>query len=171
MNTGCAGLPGCWRIAIRTACGMTSLSSSSRFAFSSVDKRASPVVLPPGRARPAIKPRPNGSAAIMTIGIVCAARAPRAASPDGVASMALDEITAPTLIVSHRKDACKITPAADAPKLSKRLIKANKAEIALLDGDDPPQSDPCGAKAPHGYFGMEAKAVNTIAKFISDNSK
>ena len=59
----------------------------------------------------------------------------------------------------------------DAPKLSKRLIKANKAEIALLDGDDPPQSDPCGAKAPHGYFGMEAKAVNTIAKFTSDNSK
>ena len=85
--------------------------------------------------------------------------------------MALEEITAPTLIVSHRKDACKITPAADAPKLSKRLIKPNKAEIALLDGDDSPQSDPCGAKAPHSYFGMEAKAVNTIAKFISDNSK
>src|SRR5262245_1722119 len=91
--------------------------------------------------------------------------------PDGVASMALEEITAPTLIVSHRKDACKITPAADAPKLSRRLIKAHKAEIVLLDGDDPPQSDPCGAKAPHNYFGMEAKAVNTIAKFISDNSK
>jgi pimeloyl-ACP methyl ester carboxylesterase len=91
--------------------------------------------------------------------------------PDGVASMALQEITAPTLIVSHRKDACKITPAADAPKLSKRLIKANKVEFALLDGDDAPQSDPCGAKAPHDYFGMEAKAVNAIAKFISDNSK
>ena len=91
--------------------------------------------------------------------------------PDGVASMALEEITAPTLIVSHRKDACKITPAADAPKLSKRLIKAHKAEIALLDGDDPPQSDPCGAKAPHGYFGMETETVNTIARFISGNSK
>jgi pimeloyl-ACP methyl ester carboxylesterase len=91
--------------------------------------------------------------------------------PDGVASMALDEITVPTLIVFHRKDACKVTPAADAPKLSKRLTKASKVEIALLDGGDATLSDPCRAKAPHGYFGMEAEAVNTIAKFISDNSK
>ena len=36
---------------------------------------------------------------------------------DGVASMALARITVPTLIVSHRKDGCDITPAADAPKL------------------------------------------------------
>jgi pimeloyl-ACP methyl ester carboxylesterase len=91
--------------------------------------------------------------------------------PDGVASMALGEITAPTLIVSHKKDSCKITPAADAPKLSKRLIKANRVEFALLDGDDPPRSDPCGAKAPHSYFGVEEKVVNTIARFIIDNSK
>ena len=86
--------------------------------------------------------------------------------------MALPEITVPTLIVSHRNDACKITPATDAPKLSKRLTKASRVEIALLDGGDPPLSeDPCGAKAQHGYFGMEAEAVNAIAKFISSNSK
>ena len=90
---------------------------------------------------------------------------------DGVASMALPEITVPTLIVSHRKDACEITPAADAPKLSKRLTKASKVEMALLDGGDTLLSDPCGAKAQHGYFGMEAEAVNTIAKFVSGNSK
>ena len=91
--------------------------------------------------------------------------------PDGVASMALEKITVPTLIVSHRKDACKITPAADAPKLSERLTKASKVEFALIDGGDPPLSDPCRAKAPHGYFGVEAEAVNTIAKFITENSK
>jgi len=91
--------------------------------------------------------------------------------PDGVASMALEKITVPTLIVSHRNDACTITPAADAPKLSERLTKASKVAFALLDGGDPPQSDPCRAKAPHGYFGVEAEAVNTIAKFITDNNK
>jgi pimeloyl-ACP methyl ester carboxylesterase len=92
--------------------------------------------------------------------------------PDGVASMALPEITVPTLILSHRNDACKITPATDAPKLSKRLTKASRVEVALLDGGDPPLSeDPCGAKAHHGYFGMEAEAVNAIVKFISSNSK
>src|SRR5262249_26142747 len=91
--------------------------------------------------------------------------------PNGVASMALEKITVPTLIVSHRKDACKITPAADAPKLSERLTKASRVEFALLDGGDPPLSDPCRAMAPHGYFGVEAEAVDTITKFISDNSK
>src|SRR5262245_61588397 len=70
MNIGCAGLPGLRRIAIRAACGMTSLSSSSRFTVSSVDRMENPVVLPPGRARPATKPRPNGSAAApMTMGM------------------------------------------------------------------------------------------------------
>ena len=79
---------------------------------------------------------------------------------------------APRSETSHRKDARNTTPAADAPKLSKRLAKASKVEIALLDGGDPPLSDdPCGVKAPHGYFGIEAEAVDTIAKFISDNSK
>ena len=92
--------------------------------------------------------------------------------PDGVASMALPEITVPTLIVSHRKDVCQTTPAADAPKLRTRLTKASKVEIVLLDGGDPSLSDdPCGVKAPHGYLGIEVEAVNTIAKFISDNSK
>jgi pimeloyl-ACP methyl ester carboxylesterase len=91
--------------------------------------------------------------------------------PDAVASMALPEITVPTLIVSHRKDTCEGSLAADAPKLSQRLINASKVEIALLDGGNPPQSGPCEGYAPHGYFGIEAEAVDRIAKFIRGNSK
>src|SRR5262245_47414706 len=56
MNKECAGLAGCWRIAIRAALVMTCFSISSRFTASSADRRASPVVLPPGRARPPITP-------------------------------------------------------------------------------------------------------------------
>ena len=85
--------------------------------------------------------------------------------------MALSEITVPTLIVSHREDLCTATPAADGAMLRMRLTKASKAEIALLDGGDPPQSTPCEAKAAHGYFGIEAQAVDTIANFISSNRK
>jgi hypothetical protein len=91
--------------------------------------------------------------------------------PDGVASMALPQVTVPTLIVSHRKDACEVSPPANAPKLKMRLTKASKVEIALLDGGARPQSDACEAKAPHGYFGIEAQAVDTIARFVVDNSK
>lgn len=90
---------------------------------------------------------------------------------DGVASMPLQRITVPTLIVSHAKDGCDITPAADAPKLSKRLTNAKPIDIALLNGGDPPQSIPCEARSQHGFLEIEAEAVNTIAKFIKANSK
>jgi hypothetical protein len=90
---------------------------------------------------------------------------------DGVASMALDQITVPTLIVSHRHDGCSLTPASDASKLTARLTKARKVEVALLSGGDPPQSGPCEAKSQHGFLGIEAKAVDTIAAFIKTNGK
>lgn len=91
--------------------------------------------------------------------------------PNGVADMALSEITVPTLIMSHREDGCNDSPAADAGMLKSRLTKSSKVEIALLDGGDPPQSSPCEAHAAHGYFGIEAEAVDTIANFINSNSK
>jgi hypothetical protein len=82
--------------------------------------------------------------------------------------MALSEITVPTLIMSHREDGCNDSPPADAAML---LTRSSKVEIALLDGGDPPQSSPCEANAAHGYFGIEAEAVDTIANFINSNSK
>jgi pimeloyl-ACP methyl ester carboxylesterase len=91
--------------------------------------------------------------------------------PDGVASMALSRVTVPTLIVSHRHDGCDVSPASGAPKLKAHLSKASKVDIVLLDGGKPPQSEPCEAKAQHGYFGIETKAVNTIAAFIKANTK
>jgi pimeloyl-ACP methyl ester carboxylesterase len=90
--------------------------------------------------------------------------------PNGVADLALSEIAVPTLIISHRNDSCRATPPADAEMLKRRLIKTSKTEIALLDGGDPPETPPCEAKAAHGYFGIEAKAVDTIADFIKHNS-
>ena len=90
---------------------------------------------------------------------------------DGVASMALAKVTVPTLIVSHKKDGCDVTPASDAPKLQSRLTKAAKVEIVLLDGGSPPQSEPCEAKSQHGYLGIEDQAVGSVAKFIKANLK
>jgi dienelactone hydrolase len=91
--------------------------------------------------------------------------------PDGVASMALSRVTVPTLIVSHVKDRCNLTPASDAPKLQKRLTAAKPVEVVLLEGGLPPQSAPCEAKAQHGFLGIEGKAVDAIAGFVKANSK
>jgi len=86
--------------------------------------------------------------------------------PHGVASMPLAKIKVPTLIVSHRKDGCDITPAVDAPKLKSRLTSAAKVDVALFDGGAPPQSEPCEAKSQHGFLGIESSVVDAIAKYV-----
>ncbi len=86
--------------------------------------------------------------------------------PGGVASMALSRVSVPVLIVAHRNDACPSTPPSGAGTLKGRLTKAAKAEIVLLDGGATPESGPCRAKAQHGFFGIEGKAVDAIAGFI-----
>lgn len=92
-------------------------------------------------------------------------------SPESVMSMPLPEIRVPTLIVSHRDDACAGTPAADAPALAGRLTQASKVEIALLDGGLKPLSGPCDAYAQHGYLGIETETVDRIAQFITANKR
>jgi pimeloyl-ACP methyl ester carboxylesterase len=89
--------------------------------------------------------------------------------PDGVASMPLQRFSGPALILSHAKDGCEITPAADSPKLKSRLSGARKADIVILDGGSPPQSEPCEAKSQHGFLGIEGRAVDAIATFVKAN--
>lgn len=91
--------------------------------------------------------------------------------PNGVASMALNRVKVPTLVMSHRKDGCAITPAADAPKLISKLTSAKPVETTLLDGGLPPKSEPCEARSEHGFFGIEAHAVSKIAGFIKANRR
>ena len=90
--------------------------------------------------------------------------------PDGVASLALENIKVPTLVLSHRNDGCNLTPAADAEKLRQRLSHAPVVEIAALEGELPSKSGPCDAFAPHGFYGSEDKAVARITSFVTHNS-
>ena len=58
----------------RASFGTASLSTSSLFVFSCVDKLENPVILPPGRARLATKPAATGSPAFaITMGMVVVA--------------------------------------------------------------------------------------------------
>ena len=69
-----AGLAGFQRMATRETVGSTSLRNSSCFPTSSGARAASPVTLPPGRARLATRPLPTGSLTpTITMGIVVVA--------------------------------------------------------------------------------------------------
>ena len=91
--------------------------------------------------------------------------------PDGVASMALGKVTVPTLIVSHTKDGCDITPGVRRAEAAQAATDAKPVEVVLLEGGSPPQSAPCEAKSQHGFLGIEGKAVDAIANFVKANSK
>lgn len=90
---------------------------------------------------------------------------------DGVASMPLQKITVPTLIVSHKNDGCNITPAGDASLLLARLERAATKKITLVEGGLPARSGPCKAKSAHGFLGVEDKAIDSIADFIRANAQ
>lgn len=89
----------------------------------------------------------------------------------GIASLPLQKVTVPALIVAHKDDGCDITPASDVPMLRKALANAKPIDTVLLSGGDPPQSDPCEAMSQHGFLGIEKQAVDAVAKFITANSQ
>jgi hypothetical protein len=90
--------------------------------------------------------------------------------PDGVASLPLDEVALPTLILAHAEDTCDTTPPEGVSKLRDRLTNAQPLEVLMLKGGEPNPSEPCEALSRHGFLGIEDEAVGAIVKFIAANS-
>jgi hypothetical protein len=68
----------------------------------------------------------------------------------------------PTLIVHHRHDGCRVTlPAGVEPFMA---WAGSRAKVTWLDGGDT-IGDACGAKAHHGYWGIDAAMVSAVAGF------
>ena len=95
----------------------------------------------------------------------------RESHPNGVASIPLSRFRGPALIMSHVKDACDITPAADAGKLKRALSASSKVSVVLIEGGLPPRSGECDAFSEHGFLGVEDKALAAIAIFVRENSR
>ncbi len=81
-------------------------------------------------------------------------------------SLPLEMITGPVLIVTHRDDACPITRPEDSEALKQRFSASEKVRVKRLDGGSTPISLPCDPLAPHGFFGIDQKAVDAITRWI-----
>lgn len=91
-----------------------------------------------------------------------------AVAPQGVLGLGLEELAVPVLVMAHGADACPVSPPQDAPLILDRLTKSPRKALKVLQGGDPPRSVPCEALSAHGYLGIEAEAVRTIADFVLD---
>jgi predicted alpha/beta hydrolase family esterase len=90
--------------------------------------------------------------------------------PKGILDMELDKILIPSLIVSHKKDECILTPAADSEKLKGALSNSVNVKVLYYSGGKYPDSKPCQPLSYHGFYGIENEVVRGIAEFIIENS-
>lgn len=81
-------------------------------------------------------------------------------------SLPLNRIGLPVLLVHHRDDACHLCPFAEVLKLKGQFPRSPRVDFMAVAGGLPPQSGPCQPWSPHGFFGMEAQAVQAISDWL-----
>ena len=86
-----------------------------------------------------------------------------------ILDMNLKKINVPTLIISHKKDACKVTPPNDSQKIINMLNDKIHKKLVYVDGGYQKSSNPCKSKSHHGFLGIENDVINIIANFINTN--
>ena len=92
---------------------------------------------------------------------------PAVGNPESLQNVALEDIGVPSLVVAHRDDTCPFTPPDDAKALFHTLRKGHpRSGLRFFVGGFPPLDAPCDALAAHGFFGIEARVVEAIGRFI-----
>lgn len=81
-------------------------------------------------------------------------------------ALAVESFAGPVLILSHEQDGCAITRPADSEALARRFSASEKVQFKSLDGGSAQISLPCDPLAPHGFFGIDQKAVAAITRWI-----
>ncbi|PLY09378.1 MAG: hypothetical protein C0626_10350 [Arcobacter sp.] len=81
----------------------------------------------------------------------------------------IDGIEVPTLIISHKKDACKATPPKGSIEIFKMLNDDIKKEYKVFEGGNDSGLKPCKAMSYHGYLGIEKEVVDYISNWIKSH--
>jgi hypothetical protein len=68
----------------------------------------------------------------------------------------------PTLVVHHKQDGCRYTPASAVEGF--KAWGGAKVRVSLLDGGDN-EGDPCQPWSYHGFAGQDGKVVGIVAGF------
>jgi len=87
-------------------------------------------------------------------------------SPNKVQSLELRNIRMPTLVLHHRRDACRGCPPDGAKDIVSDLASARHKELIFISGGSGASGDPCGPLHYHGFINQEEEAVVHIASWI-----
>lgn len=84
----------------------------------------------------------------------------------GVLSLDLEKIVVPTLVMSHKDDACRVSSPRYMNDIVEKLKGSKRVATKIIEGGFPPKSGPCDALAEHGYYGVEPQATSAMTDFI-----
>lgn len=87
----------------------------------------------------------------------------------GMQQVPLASIAVPVLVIHNRDDSCRISPPSAAEPAVASMTKAPLKELVLVSGGSL-QGDPCEARSPHGYFGIENQVVPVMIGWIKAHS-
>jgi hypothetical protein len=80
-----------------------------------------------------------------------------------VTDAALDQVTAPTLFVHHKDDACRVTPYSAIPGVMATMKQAKVVDLITVEGGV--SGNPCHSGY-HQFLGIEAAVTQQIADWI-----
>ncbi len=75
-------------------------------------------------------------------------------------------ISQPVLLLHHRHDACRLSPASGPALLQPLLRAAPRVDVVLLEGGGG-TGNPCEARSPHGFWGLDDQVVRTVAAWLA----
>jgi len=78
---------------------------------------------------------------------------------------AIEQVKVPVLVLHHEADPCSVTPPGELPSLVDKLPKDVRTKVVRLPGGRQ-VGEACGHDGLHGFGGLDASAVKTIADFM-----
>lgn len=94
----------------------------------------------------------------------------RGGSGETVFDTDLKAVAVPVLVVANTDDACLVAPPQDAARIAAALAGAPAVAVASVSGGVRRGPD-CGARSPHGYFGIEAAVVGVVASWLDARTR
>jgi hypothetical protein len=98
---------------------------------------------------------------ILTSSVTQPGRAGETAFSAGASSVAV-----PALVISNTGDTCRFSPPSDGQNLVNAMASSPRKELILVSSNAI-QGDPCEARSPHGYLGIEASVVQRMGNWIN----
>jgi hypothetical protein len=87
----------------------------------------------------------------------------------GLGDVPIDKIGVPILVIHNRNDACPASPFAFAAASLPRFVDSPMKEFIAVDGPVV-KSEPCGARSPHDFYGVDDKVVALMIAWIKKAS-